>query len=413
MFDFLKKIIITFLGLVILGYLALVIVYLLPTSAIQKNVAEAANIIQMEKSHPELVYGHQDTMLDNLTDSIMMGTARYETKENVFLEALLSNRETSNLMMDSEVIAAEASNVEFDSTVSSYGRYWHGYLLYLKPLLLLLNYGQIRYFIAFFQMTLFVAVLYLMVKKNKEHHIIPFIVAYLFLNPAALSLSLQYFPVSVITMIQFILLLAYEESYKNNNKKWFYHFFIVGCLVAYFDFLTFPLLSLGMPLCFLIAENRKTLKENMISFVGSCMAWGFGYAAMWGSKWVLGSLITKENIIADAVGNVLLRVGATESESKVSALEVILKNIGANKLCLLITVVIAVGIFVCGILKKRRIDLKNVNIVMILCAILPLMWYLVVSNHSYIHYWFTHRILAISIYAMLLVVMFLFVKDKN
>lgn len=403
-----RNIILILIGMVAAGYLALVCVYALPTGPIQKNVLEAANIMQMDGSHPELVYGHQDTMLDNLTDSIMLLTARYEGTGSVFEEALLNNRFTVNGLMDSEVLAAEATGEELDGDASSYGRYWHGYLLYVKPLLMMFNYGQIRYLIGSIQFTLLAAVLYLFVKKNKEKHVIPFMAAYLFLNPAALSLSLQYFPASVLTMLQFAVMLLQEDKYRANPIRWIYHFFIVGCLIAYFDFLTYPMLTLGLPLVFLLAENRKSLKEDITFFVGSCAAWGIGYAAMWGSKWILGSLITEENIIADALESVLFRVGAIESEAQANALEVIFKNIGANKMCLVLIAFIFVGVFIYGIWKKRTVDMKSVNISVFLCALLPFMWYIVVSNHSYIHYWFTYRILAISIYAGFILIVKLF-----
>lgn len=402
MLKHIRNILFIFIGMVAAGYLALVCVYALPTEPIQKNVAEAANIMQMDGSHPELVYGHQDTMLDNLTDSIMLLTARYERTESVFEEALLNNRFIVNGLMDSEVLAAEASGEKLAGETSGYGRYWHGYLLYLKPLLMVLNYGQIRYLIGAVQFALLAAVLYLFVKKQKEMHVIPFMAAYLFLNPAALLLSLQYFPASVLTMLQFIVILLKEDKYRNNLMRWIYHFFIVGCLIAYFDFLTYPLLTLGMPLVFLLAENRKSLKEDISFFIGTSASWGIGYAVMWGSKWVLGTLLTKENMVADALGNVLLRVGATESESKVSALEVIMKNICANKLCLVFAIFVFSIIVLYKIREKRKIELKRVNIGILLCAMLPFMWYVVISNHSYIHFWFTYRILAISIYAILI-----------
>ena len=44
-----------------------------------------------------------------------------------------------------------------------------------------------------------------------------------------------------------------------------------------------------------VRSSVKTLKEDILRFVGSCAAWGAGYASMWGSKWILGTLITDEN----------------------------------------------------------------------------------------------------------------------
>ena len=402
MLKHIRNILFIFIGIVVVGYLSLVCVYALPTEPISRNVAEASNIMQMDGSHPELIYGHQDTMLDNLTDSIMLLTARYDGTESVFKEALLNNRFTVNGMMDSEIIAAESLGEELEGNAGDYGRYWHGYLLYVKPLLMVFNYGQIRYLIGAVQFAILTMVLYLFVKKCKEKHVIPFMAAYLFLNPAALSLSLQYFPASVLTMLQFVVILLNEEKYRQNLMRWIYHFFVVGCLIAYFDFLTYPMLTLGMPLIFLLAENRKSIREDILFFVRSCAAWGIGYAAMWGSKWILGTLLTKENMIADALDNVLLRVGATESEVQISALEVIMKNIGANKLCLVFVVFVFSMIVLYKIREKRKIEFKRVNIGILLCAILPFMWYVVISNHSYIHFWFTYRILAISIYATLI-----------
>ena len=366
---------------------------------IQENVAEAANIMQKDGSHPELVYGHQDTMIDNLTDSIMLLTARHEGTESIFEEALLINRISVNGMMDSEILAAEASGEKLAGDVTSYGRYWHGYLLYVKPLLMVFNYGQIRYLISGIQFALLASVLYLFVKKQKENHVIPFMSAYLFLNPATLTLSLQYFPASVLTMLQFVIILLNEEKYVKSYVRWIYHFIIVGCLTAYFDFLTYPLLTLGMPLAYLLIENGNSVKTDIKAFTLSCSAWAIGYVGMWGSKWILGTLFTEENIIADAFKRVLHRVGATENDGSINALQVIFKNIGANKVSLLLIVIVFVCVIIYYIFKKRTLCIKNINIGVLLCVLLPIMWYVVVSNHSYIHYWFTYRILAISIYA--------------
>ena len=402
-----------FISLVAVGYFALVFVYLLPIKPIQENVLEASNIMHIERSHQELIYGHQDTMLDNLTDAIMLGTARYEGTSTVFEEALLSNRFVVNGMMDSEVLGAESLGEELVGKVRGYGRYWHGYLLYLKPLLLVFNYGQIRYLVGLIQFGLFVAVVALFMRKKKEQYIIPFITSYLFLNPITLSLSLQYFPASVITMLQLIILLLLEKEYKENSVRWMYHFFVVGCLIAYFDLLTFPLLTLGIPLAFLMAEKYNSLKEDIKSFMGSCMAWAIGYAMMWGSKWILGTLITKENMLKDAFGSALFRIGVTESETKTSAIEAVFRNIGANKLYLLTAVIVFICIFFGGLWKKYQFNVKKMKMSLILCAILPFAWYVVLSNHSYIHYWFTYRVLAISIFSVLIAAVQLFDQKKG
>ena len=86
MLKHIRNILFIFIGIVVVGYLSLVCVYALPTEPISRNVAEASNIMQMDGSHPELIYGHQDTMLDNLTDSIICyGVACY-----IFLHVVIN-----------------------------------------------------------------------------------------------------------------------------------------------------------------------------------------------------------------------------------------------------------------------------------------------------------------------------------
>ena len=111
-----------------------------------------------------------------------------------------------------------------------------------------------------------------------------------------------------------------------------------------------------------MAENHNSLKEDIKSFMGSCVAWTAGYAMMWGSKWILGTMVTKENMIKDALGSALFRIGATESETKTSAVEAVFRNIGANKLYLLTAVIVFICVLGIGLWKKYRLNMKNVQI---------------------------------------------------
>lgn len=49
--------------------------------------------------------------------------------------------------------------------------------------------------------------------------------------------------------------------------------------------------------------------------------------------------------------------------------------------------------------KDKKMYLKNIHFLLI--AIIPFVWYMVLANHSYVHYWFTYRELAIFIFAIL------------
>ena len=46
----------------------------------------------------------------------------------------------------------------------------------------------------------------------------------------------------------------------------------------------------------------------MLYFMGNSMFWGIGYAVMWGSKWVLNSIFTNENIFENVRGEMEIRL---------------------------------------------------------------------------------------------------------
>ncbi len=68
------------------------------------------------------------------------------------------------------------------------------------------------------------------------------------------------------------------------------YFFVVGMVENFFDFLTYPIITLGIPLIVLlwlkIRDESADLKENMIFTVKSSVSWGLGYALTWIAKWV-------------------------------------------------------------------------------------------------------------------------------
>ena len=61
------------------------------------------------------------------------------------------------------------------------------------------------------------------------------------------------------------------------------------------------------------------------------------------------------------------------------------------------------GFVACVFRRFRLPDWKQAGLYL-LVAFAPYIWYLVLSNHSYVHFWFTYRLQAVSITAILLLV---------
>lgn len=424
-----KKYIISFLILVLGGYLLLVFAYCLPTDQISENVAEAALAFNNEGPYRQLnfgggskeIYSFMDSMLlsgnstqDNFTDAIMLLNAENTNDESVFAEAVKVERVTSGDPLPTDTLIALHTGIEQEYGTGSYARYWHGYLIFLKPLLLFFNYQQIRYIMTLVQLGLVVAVIWLLAAKGKGVYCIPVVLTYFFLNPAVCSLSLQYNSILVLTMMELVVILLREERYAKDKRLWLYHFFLAGCLTSYFDFLTYPVVALGVPVIFLLSQYEESWKEGIKEFFGCCILWGTGYAAMWAGKWVLGSLITRENILGDAIKAIShwANPGAVHLEvPEIGRLGAITRNLTANRFSLILILIIFAIYIVVGECR-HTFRFRGRCIPIALAGLLPFAWYLVVFNHSIEHAWMTFRTLAVFVYALMTVGVMLVEKPQ-
>ncbi len=401
----------TFIILVVSGYFLLVLAYALPTDRISDHVQESCVVFKKEDTYQQLIPGCDSTKLDNFTDALMLLSAENERTEKIWVEALNVSRLTNDEQNPAQILVSLHSGEELEYQTTSYDRYWHGYLIYLKPLLMVFNYQQIRYILFFLLMSLAFLLLYLIGKKNKKECFIPFLSTIFFLNPAVCALSLQYTPVFILTLAQVIVILLFEEKYKTCMKLWLYHFFVIGCLTVYFDLFTYPLVTFGIPIAFMVSQYTKNFKDGLKMLIGTGLLWGTGYGLMWASKWILASLITGNNTLTSAVNAMKFRTSNEYKDVAFNALDVIGKNFDMSKFSLIIIILLLAVCIIVGLIKNKKIKV-SVRIIPMLCiAILPFIWYAVLSNHSWIHAWMTYRELAIFVYAITTVGMMFVCKE--
>lgn len=393
------KFILIELSLVILGYILLVIAYCIPVNDMNKHVKESLKIFEEEGTYPQLITGYRDSQLDNWTDALMLLTAIYEDNENnVFKQAAINTRTIITGKNPSEVLIAMYCNNGDELGAYNYGRYWHGYLVLLKPLLVFFNYGEIKYLNMIFQFVLVLIVIHLFSVKNKAHYGIPFCFYVLSLNPVTVALSMQFSGIYILTLISIIVLLFKEEHYKENNELVIAHFLIVGCLTSYFDLLTYPLHTLAIPMILWLAISKHSRYGTAIKLG---IAWIFGYGGMWSGKWFLGSLITGNNVLRDALNQAAIRTSKEVYDTHFAYFDIIKRTFSTlNKQILFVALAVSlIYILICICKHKAKLDVKFV-VLLIMIAVIPFGWYFVMGNHSYQHFWFTFRELSICIFAI-------------
>lgn len=399
-FQKLKKFIILYVVTYLICCVSMCIVYALPQDRIRQHVAQSKEIFEEEGSYPRLISWRISSQLDNFTDALMLLMAGYEGEGPFYQDAFRNTFPAIEGNTPTQTLIRIYTDEDTEYIVNNYNRYWHGYLLYLKPLLCFFSYRGIRLLWGILQVSLTSIVLILFIRRRMVTEIVPFLAVYLFLDPAAMSLSLQHGIIFLLVVIQFLVILLFEETYAAREDIWLYHFFITGCLTSFFDFLTYPLVTFGITGAFIIYKYAKAGKDGFISFIKIFFTWGCGYVLFWAGKWVGGSIILKSNIIRDAASAMRFRSGYQTVDQSFSYLGVLFRNLGARWIFLGI---LSLAFFICvWIGKTKRTDVQNKARLLILFALLPFVWYLVVANHSYEHFWFTFRELAVTVYVLVL-----------
>lgn len=369
---------------VLCGILSLTLVYILPVNEELDNVRESAEILETEGWYPTWPYMEEFTRfgihtdepgtLDNYTDEIMISTAANSVDGKWLYHAM---------------------------DMKGYSRYWHGYVVILRPLLLLFNYAEIRKISMILQIFLILVLALLLYKRKGVMWSFWVATIYAMLSPAAMGMSLQFSWVFYIGIIGSIVLIRWTDFFSSNHRI-FYLFFVLGGMTSFFDLLTYPLFTWGIPMIVWIAmDGQKGEKHRLKEIVICGMCWVLGYGGMWFGKWLLATLILHRNVISNAWSQVVYRSGLGSAETDTygdTLLENIRKVIGVQGLLL------SLGWSACMVfrlVKTRGKVATDKCLSFTLIAVSSFAWYFVLREHTYLHQWFTFRIYAVFFGALL------------
>ena len=388
----------------ITGFLLLILVYLLPTAPMEENVTASVEIFRREGTYPVTDIMGVDTRLDNFTDALMLLSASYPGEENALEKTLKVYRYAAAPETDPVLTLVAHYGDGAAASHTAYERYWHGYLLTLKPALSILNYGQIRVLNALVIGLCTLWLLFLMWKKGETNYIPSLLLTLLLIDPLAIVRSLQYSTIYYISVLSSILMLLKLEWLKETRDRLPLFFAAVGCAASFFDLLTWPLASFGIPFCLLLCADKRKSGEKLRLLLGCLASWFVGYGGMWAGKWIIAAIFGDADTIRTALTIAFFRSSmADEAGYAFSYLDVAVRNLAH----LISPAALAAAIYMLAVAvtmggKWGRFTNESGNYVpLAILALLPFLWYMAMGNHSYIHHWFTYRTLAMSAFAIL------------
>lgn len=375
-----------FVILIAVFFLSMTLVYCIPTSWIQENVEKSVAVMENEGDYPMYFFYRHSAIIDVHTDKLMY-------------ESLIQNRDYYN-------------PIQASVSINQYPRYWHGYQVILRPLTVVFQVQEVRYLGMLVFHLLFFWSAWLMAKKTKPVNAMLYVLTVSTGYIVFLPVCLQFLSTFLVLFVSLIVLLSRYD--KDKPMRLMLYFFIIGMVENFFDFLTYPIITLGIPLILLlwmrVRDEKANFKNNFWFMFRASVSWFLGYALTWISKWLIAAGILGIRYFWRTMSVVQYRLEGSEEEP-LDRLGTIRKNLKSwmnvqddgiitwSKVALLI---IVVALILC-IWKKVK-DLRTVAayVPILFVAAYPYIWYLVMSNHSQIHHWFTYRAQLVALFGILI-----------
>ena len=380
----------------VIGCLLLLLVSFIPQSMVQKNASASAQQIAAHKSMiPRYINFWDWSYASDLhTDTlIVMGGYNLNNPSAVLLNPYRSIQQEGGDISQSFIELVD----EGKPNDTDYVRYWQGFRVIIRPLLVLLPYFQIRQVGSWVFFVLLMITIAAIAQRKGMAAAVCFALAIVLVNPAIISHSLQYLPCFILAFLA-ILFLIYTENYSFDRV---FVFSIFGMLTQFFDFYTAPIVVCGLPLLVWIMLDNEN--NHFLTILKSTLSWLYGYASIWLVKLLMVSVFTDVNGIADGLGAFFGRIGLKEVEvikesynfidAFVAAWDMVTP--GATGAIALAAVVLLVAVSAVIIWKTKGMNALISSCAYLAVAALPIIWFAAAAQPTVIHAYFQYRPLAV------------------
>ena len=386
--------------------IALVLAYCIPSSWVVEHARASADYNEADLHG--MVASDQSTYASESTTTIMVSMAAHGG-ENPLQDAM---RGAYFKDMETGPIATLRDEIETESNWT-YPWYWHGWMVVLRPLLVVTDYGGIKHllWVAFLVM----AVALTAALPRRSALFVGLLCAAFALTGVNAIDCLPYSFPSLVALAGslFVCRFCRGKTWDAARSGLLVGYFVIGALTCYFDFLITPALTYILPTAFFVLAERESAGESCstLALVGRCallgVVWCVGYGGVWIGKWIVASIVLGENVFAQGLDQVLFRTGVDSSAGNgitapvneidgvaITPVNAILANVRAlapGRVMLGLLCALAVLAVVACVLSIRKPQFKYM-LCLLIAGALPYLWYAIVSNHSMIHCYFTFRL---------------------
>lgn len=393
----------------------------IPNSLIDENIKKSATFYKDNNDIETIAIG--DTFFSSsvsihyYSDCITLNMISNLDPSHSFKSQVLMNYyDGTRLTMCEDLYYSVNNNVE---STNEYSRYWHGSIVFIKPLLVFFNVHTIKTIFVLLFFGLLAYLIYLIVKKSN-------ILAVL-LSVSLVSVMIYIVPFCFEYVFAFLItIFASIIVMKNLDKKneFFYKFFVVlGITSCFFDFLAYEVLTLMFPLFLKIYfdnfdKEDINLKKVIVFIIKSMFIWGISYILTFVFKWIMSAMVLGVEQFVNIWNNAKIRIYDTpfpwylillQSITYICSMIFPFSLFEKGIVYFILYCLIIVYLFVNYVPKNKRKYL----LLLLLVSLIGLLRLVVLFAHTWGHYFFDYRNLFPLILWSLLVLYESFRLKKN
>lgn len=385
--------------LLLAGYLLLgTVAWVMPDWRVAKHVQESLDHGDFSEDYPKAIligspWLQDQYTMDNFTDALILNQCIHLRSEG-WRSALTIPRYEEGVVQYVNLRNAMVGDTAAGKIIH-YPRYWHGSTYVTRILLTFTSYRSVRYLLYLLSTVLLIWCIGRLWTKVSPSVAIAVGFSLLMVNVYVMQFSMQFVPVLLIALGG-ILWLSYHRQPTVAQSALL--FGVLGSLTAYFDLLTVPTLTLGLPLVVTVAlSEEKRIGSALWGVLRLCLWWAGAYVLTWVSKWGIATLLTGENVFASASNQAVLWQ-ENGSHYIGEAFHMVFVKIKWFYVAMLTGLLVVSA----AIWHRRGLWVQVVQYAVILA--IPLLFYLVMPHHTQHHSWFCYRGLATSLAAFVMMV---------
>lgn len=360
----------------------------------------------------------RNTVTDNYADVILLNVLWNIKSDDAFVSSL-----DTKYYDGDDGVTDRGENYGLFSAVfedtppnTDYSRYWHGSVIFIRPLMLLGDVRVVKLAGIFFALLFLIIDCIMLIKRGQKFGAAALVISFAAVQMYNIRLSLEYMSTVLICLGMLPFFVCLE---KRGDVPLSVLSVICGTMTAFFDFLTTETLTILIPLIIIMMIRKNEgrfegFKRELATSAKCGVSWACAYLCTFLVKWTAASIVTGENKFIAAIFSAEVRVNG-EAEELSPVMQMIfapLANISAmfggyervspaNIIAgLFITAAISAGIFFI-FRRGEKGSGKGFVWLMLVLGFVPYLRYIVLNNHSYLHEFFTYRAQAASVLALM------------